>query len=385
MKFKKLSLLLLGGVLLAGCSKASAIELSVVPNQSMVTGKAIVIDVKTEPVISIDPNSIEISGGESWVENGVIKFKASEPGQYTMKVTQDNVTSNTITIPLDTSSAIAKNETQSTSKSSKSTTSKSSTQSSPKPNSPTNNQTNTNPTLNQGQANQTPTQNTTPTTPSGPTTSTTPSSDPTSSTPAITPDPEPSLPDVVAPSEDTPPAVDAPSVEEETPNVEETPAPQPDPTPDQPAPTPSVEDDPASTVQDTSMSVDQVYEDQSELLANKTPITVDGILPEALVSNGSGKEEQVLWNEDLKEYIVLEGFTIPFGGCNAQVSGTLSRNAQGQLVLNMTYISTDDVPKTGGTGYHDVTSSTKSTTDDANASAIDRNNPTPHPEPGTGQ
>lgn len=384
MKFKKLSLLLLEGILLAGCSKASAIELSVVPNQSMVTGKAIVIDVKTEPVISIDPNSIEISGGESWVENGVIKFKASEPGQYTMKVTQDNVTSNTITIPLDTSSAIAKNETQSTSKSSQSTTSKSSTQSSTKQNSTTNNQTNTNSTINQGQttpSNQTPTQNTTPITPNVPTTPTSPSA------PAITPDLEPSVPDVVAPSEDTTPAVDAPSVEEETPNVEETPAPQPDltPTPEQQDPTPSVEDDPASTVQDTSMSVDQVYADQSDLIANKTPITVDGILPEALVSNDSGKEEQVLWNEDLKEYIVLEGFTIPFGGCNAQVSGTLSRNAQGQLVLNMTYISTDDVPKTGGTGYHDVAPSTKSTTDDANASAIDRNNPTPHPEPGIGQ
>ena len=379
--------------MLAGCSKASAIELSVVPNQSMVTGKAIVIDVKTEPVISIDPNSIEISGGESWVENGVIKFKASEPGQYTMKVTQDNVTSNTITIPLDTSSAIAKNETQSTSKSSLSTTSKSSTQSSTKQNSTTNNQTNTNPTVNQGQSNQTvpsnqtPTQNTTPAASSVPTTSTTPSSDSTPSTPAITPDPEPSVPDVATPSEDTTPAVDTPSAEEETPNLEETPASQPDstPTPEQQDPTPSVEDDPSNTVQDTSMSVDQVYEDQGELIANKTPITVDGILPEALVSNGSGKEEQVLWNEDLKEYIVLEGFTIPFGGCNAQVSGTLSRNAQGQLVLNMTYISTDDVPKTGGTGYHDVTSSTKSTTDEANASAIDRNNPTPHPEPGTGQ
>ncbi|MDE5758663.1 MAG: hypothetical protein K2H85_08640, partial [Allobaculum sp.] len=304
--------------------------------------------------------------------------------------TQDNVTSNTITIPLDTSSAIAKNETQSTSKSSQSTTSKSSTQSSTKPNSTTNNQNNTNPTLNQGQTtpnNQTPTQNTTPTTPSESTTSTTPSLDSTLSTPTITPDPEPSISDVVTPSEDTTPVVDTPSVEEETPNVEETPAPQPDPTPtpEQQDPTPSVEDDPASTVQDTSMSVDQVYEDQSVLIANKTPITVDGILPEALVSNGSGKEEQVLWNEDLKEYIVLEGFTIPFGGCNAQVSGTLSRNAQGQLVLNMTYISTDDVPKTGGTGYHDVTSSTKSTADDASASAIDRNNPTPHPEPGTGQ
>ncbi len=374
MKFKKLSLLLLGGILLAGCSKASAIELSVVPNQSMVTGKAIVIDVKTDPVISIDPNSIEISGGESWVENGVIKFKASEPGQYTMKVTQDNVTSNTITIPLNTSSAIAKNETQSTSnsKSSQSTSSKSSTQ---------NNHSKTN-----QSGTQSPTQNIVPSTPSVPNVSTpsdptptptTPNVEPTPSFPTIEPEPspEPSVPS--APAEPTP---------EETPTVEETPVSQPEesPSPDIPAiPAPAPEEeDPASTVQDTSLSVDQVYENQGDLIAHKTPITVDGILPESLVSDGSGKEVQVLWNEDLKEYILLEGFTIPFGGCTAQVSGTLSRNGEGQLVLSMTYISTDDIPKSGDTGYHDVTAQSLN---DASVSAIDRNNPTPHPEPGTGQ
>ncbi len=364
--------------MLAGCSKANAIELSVVPNQSMVTGKAIVIDVKTEPVISIDPNSIEISGGESWVENGVIKFKATEPGQYTMKVTQDNVTSNTITIPLNTSSAVAKNETQSTSQSSQSTTSKSSTQSST--------QANRGSQGTQGQTNQTtptyqaPTQNTTPTAPTAPSE---PSSvsDPVVTTPSV--DPEPTIPET--PVQDPEPTVSP----EETPTPVETPAPTETPSVETPAATPeqitppasNEEEDPSSTVQDTSMSVDQVYEDQRELIANKTPITVDGVLPEALVTNGSGKEVQVLWNEELNEYIVLEGFTIPFGGCNAQVSGTLSRNADGQLVLSMTYISTDDVPKTGGTGYHDVTASTQS---NDNRSAIDLNTPTPHPEPGTG-
>lgn len=376
MKFKKLSLFLLGGLLLAGCSKASAIELSVVPNQSMVTGKAIVIDVKSEPVISINPNSIEISGGESWVENGVIKFKANEPGSYKMTVKQDNVTSNTITIDLGNTNTIAKNESQSTTSNKNSTTSKSS----------TNNQT-TKPTTpitpSQGQSNG---QQSTPSTPqytptpSEPTVNYPTEPTPAPTTPTITPDLEPTVP--TTPSVDPSPVVTpepdpAPSVPQETPTPEES-----TPVPEAPVtPTPDPEEDPASTVQETTMSVDQVYSDQNQLIANKTPITVDGQLPTTLVTDNSGKKVQVLWNDQTSEYIILEGFTIPFGGCTAQASGTLSRNSNGQLVLKMTYISTDDIPTVGDTGDQDPLP--EDTTNQNTDSVVDRNNPTPHPEPGT--
>lgn len=379
MKFKKLSLFLLGGLLLAGCSKAGAIELSVVPNQSMVTGKAIVIDVKSEPVVSINPNSIEISGGESWVENGVIKFKANEPGSYKMTVKQDDVTSNTITIDLGNTNAIAKNESQST------TSNKNSTSSSSTPKSSATNKPATT-TPNQGQ------------TSGGQSTPSTPQYTPTPSQPAVTypssgyqPDPIPAPTEPVAPvtpSIDPEPVVTPePDPTPSTPQEDPTPAPaEPVVTPEapvapEPAPTPDPEEDPASTVQETTMNVDQVYSDQNQLIANKTPITVDGQLPTTLVTDNSGKKVQVLWNDQTSEYIILEGFTIPFGGCNAQASGTLSRNGNGQLVLKMTYISTDDIPAVGDTGEQDPLP--EDTSNKGSDSVVDRNNPTPHPEPGT--
>lgn len=226
--------LVLGGMLLTGCSKASSITLSLAPDQTPVINQPVIIDVQTKPVpIKINPNSISISGGDSWVEDGVIKFEAEEPGEYFISVNQKDTKSNELKINVARPDFLGQANSQNPSDSSK----------------------------------------------------------------------------------------NEHSEKESEENSQSS----------------SQSKDPASTVQEEKISVDQAYSDQNQLIDNHTPITVNGQLPQARIRDKAGNEVQVLWNDQTSEYIILDGFEIPFGGCPAQVSGTLSRNAAGELVLNMSY------------------------------------------------
>lgn len=246
------AVLLLGSLLLAGCMKASSIQLAIAPDQTPETNRPVTIDVDVSPgFIKIDPNSITISGGESWVEDGVIKFQTDKPGDYTMKVTQNNVESNVLIIPVAKADHF-RNPASSTVSSSTSSSEAKSFQSS-----------------------------------------------------TLT------------------------SASSESRSHEE------------------LLKDAAKTVQEEKMSVDEVYQKQDALVSDQTPVTINGQLPQTAISDKAGNPVMVLWNDQVSEYIILDGFEIPFGGCPAQVSGTLSRNANGELVLNMTYITTDAVPAVG--------------------------------------
>lgn len=224
-------LILAGCFLLTGC-KAKSIELSIDPQSEMTPYKTVVVDVKTSPFpTKINPNSITINGGESWVEDGKIKFEADEPGDYTMRVDQDGVTSNVLTITITPA--------------------------------------NTNPIANNN-----------------------------------------------ASSEDSKTSESSANSKEEV----------------------------DREFKDKKISVDAAYQNADKLIQNNTEVIVSGNLPQALIQDKNGNEVQVLWNSTTSEYIILQGFSIPFGGCTAQATGTLYRDASGQLVMNMTYISTDEEP-----------------------------------------
>ncbi len=235
MNMKKIlpAIALVSCFVLAGC-KANSIELSVSPDQDMNPYQTIIVDVKTSPFPTrINPNSITINGGESWVEDGVIKFEAEDPGDYTVRVDQDGVTSNTVTISIV-----------------------------PKGSNP-----------------------------------------------------------VVDSSSTTDSSSDASS--EVTDSKE------------------AVEKE----FKDRTISVDAAYENADKLIQYQVPVVVTGNLPQALVADKNGQMVPVLWNSTTSEYIILQGFEIPFGGCTAQATGTLSRDASGQLVMTMTFIRTDEEPQ----------------------------------------
>ncbi|MBF0580409.1 hypothetical protein IM774_11660 [Erysipelotrichaceae bacterium RD49] len=225
------ALLLAGCFILTGC-KAKSIELSIDPQSEMNPYKTVIVDVKTSPFpTKINPNSITINGGESWVEDGKIKFEADEPGDYTLQVDQDGVASNVLTITITPA--------------------------------------NPNPVANNN-----------------------------------------------ASSEESKNSESSANSKEEV----------------------------DREFKDQKISVDAAYQNADKLIQNNTEVIVTGNLPQALIQDKNGNEVQVLWNSTTSEYIILQGFSIPFGGCIAQATGTLSRDASGQLVMNMTYISTDEEP-----------------------------------------
>lgn len=214
-------------LLLGGC-KSSSITLTLEPDQDLITGTPIAIDVKTAPFPSrIDPNSIVLSGGDSWVEDGKIKFQAEEAGNYTVSVNQDNVQSNDLNFTVGDRYTFFNNR-------------------------------------------------------------------------------EASQANAMGSSQNS---------------AEET------------------------TIQSGQMvSVDQVYAAQDELINHQTSVIVEGNLPQALLTDKKGEQVQALWNDTTSQYLILEGFKIPFGSCKADVTGTLSKDDAGQLVLHMTYISTAEQP-----------------------------------------
>ncbi|GEM_PF-2511602 len=235
MNMKKIlpAIALVSCFVLAGC-KANSIELSVSPDQDMNPYQTIIVDVKTSPFPTrINPNSITVNGGESWVEDGVIKFEAEDPGDYTVRVDQDGVTSNTVTISIV-----------------------------PKGSNP-----------------------------------------------------------VVDSSSTTDSSSDASSEVTDSKEAVET------------------------EFKDRTISVDAAYENADKLIQYQVPVVVTGNLPQALVADKNGQMVPVLWNSTTSEYIILQGFEIPFGGCTAQATGTLSRDASGQLVMTMTFIRTDEEPQ----------------------------------------
>lgn len=236
---------ILAMILLCGCSmmKPKSIEISLEPGQSLKSGQNIIINVESKPgSIKVDPNSITVSGGESWVDGGTVKFKAMKPGDYTMVINQDSVESNTLTIPVGEADLYVATDSGTTSEES----------------------------------------------------------------------------------------LQASSEESQTPSSQQSQA-------------SSEEEDPLAdakkTVQEQKRTVDEVYAKQDELVDSDQLITVDGLLPQTVIQDKSGKDVQVLWDPDLKQYLILSGFKIPFGGCEAQATGRLTRNENGELVLNMTYIS----------------------------------------------
>ncbi len=236
MNMKKIlpAIALVSCFMLTGC-KAKSIELSVSPDQVMNPYQTIIVDVKTSPFPTrIDPNSITVNGGESWVEDGVIKFEAEDPGDYTVRVDQDGVTSNTVTISIvpKGSNPVADNNSGASDSSSDSSS-------------------------------------------------------------QVTDSKE--------------------AVEKE--------------------------------FKDQTISVDAAYENADKLIQYQVPVVVTGNLPQALVADKNGQMVPVLWNSTTSEYIILQGFEIPFGGCTAQATGTLSRDASGQLVMTMTFIRTDEEPQ----------------------------------------
>lgn len=249
MRMKKIypALLLAGSLMLAGCMKASSIQLTIAPDQTPQTNQPVIIDVDTNPgLIKINPNSITISGGESWVEDGVIKFQASEPGDYTIKVNQNDVESNTLTISVAKADFSMKTSQAASSQKDSASSSRS-------------------------------------------------SLSPSSS--------ESGQQDLLK--------------------------------------------DAAKTVQEETINVDEAYQKADSLITDQTPVTITGQLPQTTIRDKAGNQVAVIWNNQVNEYIILDGFEIPFGGCPAQVSGTLTRNENGELVLNMTYITTDAIPQTG--------------------------------------
>ncbi len=218
-------------LLLQGCQNSS-ITLSLEPDQKMITGSPIAIDVKTAPLPSrIDPNNVMISGGDSWVENGKVMFQAEQPGTYTVSVDQGKVKSNDLSVTVTDRYAYFNGQSQ--------------TDSSQADNSQ------------------------------------------------------------AASSENS---------------------------------------DSSQIKSGDHLNVDQVYAAQDQLISSQTSVIVEGNLPQALVTDKTGQQVPVLWNDAISKYLILDGFNIPFGGCKAEVTGTLSRDAAGQLVLNMSYISTDEKP-----------------------------------------
>lgn len=230
------AVLLAGSVLLSGCLKARSITISLAPDQTLNTGRQVIVQVETVPGgVKIDPNSITITGGDSWVEGDVIKFQVDEPGDYKMTINQDNVQSNELVIPVtkaDYSYHPADSSDQSNSSSAASSESSAS-----------------------------------------------------------------------ASSEVS-----------------------------------------SSAAGERHVSVDEAFSDQENLIGQQTQITVSGQLPQTTIPDKSGKQVQVLWNDQASTYLILEGFQIPFGSCPAEVTGTLSRNENGELVLHMSYISTNTAP-----------------------------------------
>lgn len=234
--------------LLSGCSIGlNGIDLSVDSDQAFTTGETIAINVSTQPFdVKINPNSITCTGGgETWVEDGLIKFQSSEAGTYSISVTQNQITSNTVVLTIE-------------------------------------------------QAEET------------------------------------------VPVYDNNQAAEISSITREKPwekHVVSSEDKSDDPLKDA-----------AKTVQDKKLNVAEVYEDADNLVDNHTQVTINGKLPVSTIEDKSGNKVHALYDTASNEYIILEGFDIPFNDCYAQASGTLSRNADGELVLNMTYLSASSTP-----------------------------------------
>lgn len=235
-KLKHVLLIAAAALVLGACSNLiSVIHLNVEDGQNMITGQTVLIDYQTKPIQTrIDPNAVQISGGESWIEDGKLKFQAMKPGTYTISVTQNGVTSNTVTVDIKASPLADASSSHDDSKDSSA----------------------------QDQ-----------------------SSENSSSS-----------------SEDDPLA------------------------------------DAKATVQDHIISVDQAWEDADSLAGSGKLITVDGKLPQSTIQDKAGNNVVVMWNSDISKYIILEGFPIPFGNCDANVTGRLRRNDNGELVMDMTYV-----------------------------------------------
>ena len=236
-KIIKVSLLGAALVVMSGCSgMLNSITLELEDNQELLTNKTILISVDTKPFdVKINPNSISITGGESWVENGYINFKATEPGDYQIFVAQNDVESNVLTIPVTGSS---------------------------NPNAPIISQ---------------------------------------------RPDDETSSDhnnDYESPIDLNDPILDS-----------------------------------------EYFTVDQVYDHAGALIIQSKEgreIEITGDLPQAAMETENGEQGQVLWNTDHTQYIILEGFPVPFGSCAARATGLLSRNEAGELVLTMSYIAAEN-------------------------------------------
>lgn len=235
--------LILTSCLLGGCSMAlKSINLTVDPNQEFVTDKPVVINCETAPFsVKINPNSIENSGGESWVENGVINFEATEPGEYTLSVTQNDIRSNTIVL-----------------------------------------------TIEQGTRQVVETA-------------------PDELTSSKRWDPKDNL--------STSSKSDSEKDREELMSRAE------------------------KTVQDKKITVEEAYQDGDNLADGDQLVTINGFLPAEKIQDKAGNTVTALRDAASGEYIILTGFELPFSNCNAQISGRLTRNENGELVMKMTYAS----------------------------------------------
>lgn len=91
------------------------------------------------------------------------------------------------------------------------------------------------------------------------------------------------------------------------------------------------EDSAASVV----FSVDEVLNQAQSLIDSKSQIIVEGLLPVSVSMDASGNLVAKIYSEDQSTYLVLTGKIPDFGGCPAQLKGTLTYNGS-NYVLTVT-------------------------------------------------
>lgn len=89
------------------------------------------------------------------------------------------------------------------------------------------------------------------------------------------------------------------------------------------------------------ISVTDAINDQENLVNNGTVVSIEGYLPQDVRVDESGNEfmdiQASVDTEDPEEWIEIANTdALNFGGCKAVLTGTLSYNAEGNLVLNVT-------------------------------------------------
>lgn len=79
-------------------------------------------------------------------------------------------------------------------------------------------------------------------------------------------------------------------------------------------------------------TVDELLNTAPSLVENKTQVSVTGLLPVSLSMDASGNLVAKIYSDDQSQYLVLSGKIPDFGGCPAELTGTLSFNGSNYVL-----------------------------------------------------